>query len=132
MFFERLTGEQKKMLLGMAYSVAVSDGEMSEEEKSMLARIGHEMNIGNEHSFEYVNIESVRSLFKEQATRTIALITLIKIGFADQAYEIEEQCYIDDIRRELGFSDGDFNRITDWVKRLVSLEGEIRKYLGNS
>lgn len=113
----------------MAYSVAVSDGEMTDGERRMLEDMRSEMNLEMESVSPYQAIAELDILFDTRQSRVIALTSLIRLGFADRAYEIEEQCYIDDVRKAFGYSDKEFTQITDWVKRLVSLENEMDVFL---
>ncbi|MDH5737769.1 MAG: TerB family tellurite resistance protein [Gammaproteobacteria bacterium] len=128
MFLNRLNSEQQQALQKLAYSVAVSDGEMSEDERQMLEEMQREMHLPLPLKPEHLDIDTAMRLFDSRASRAIVLVTLIKLGFADKAYEIEEQCFIDDLRKAFNYSDNDFEHITDWVKKLVSLEQEMDNY----
>lgn len=129
MFLNNLTPQQKEAFYRLAYSVAVSDGEMTDGEKLMLEEMKREMNLPADAKPAYQEIRNVVSLFDTRNSRAIALISMIRVGFADGAYEIEEQCYIDDVRKIFEFTDKDFNLVTNWVKRLVSLEREVRAFI---
>lgn len=124
MFLSSLNKEQKEVFFRLAYSVVVSDGEMTEDENLMLEEMRREMNLSEKVIPVYQDIKGIETVFTSKKSRTIALISLIRIGYADRAYEIEEQCYIGDARKAFNFTDEDFNRITTWVKRQVSLEQE--------
>lgn len=129
MFLSSLNQEQKEVFFRLAYSVVVSDGEMTGGEKRMLDEMRREMNLAEEVVPVYQDIQGVEKIFDSRASRTIALISMIRLGFADEAYEIEEQCYINDVRKAFEFADKDFNCITNWVTRLVSLEQEVQAFM---
>ena len=62
-------------------------------------------------------------------SRIVALIALIRIGYADGAFEIEEQCLLSDLCRAFDISDADFGLIQNWVRRLIALEREAQSLM---
>ena len=53
----------------------------------------------------------------------------MRLSYADGAFEIEERCYLDDLRKELEISDDRFEEIQAWVRRLVALDHDAETLL---
>ena len=52
------------------------------------------------------------------------MISLIRLAYADGAFEIEEQCFLKDLSKAFEIPESDFQLIDNWVRRLISLEKE--------
>ena len=120
-----LSRQQQEVLFHLAHSVVVSDGELAPGEESLMEEMRREM--GLSHSFQphYLDPEGLEEIFDTRRARIIAIIALIRLGYADGAFEIEEQSFLELLCRKFDISDTDFSRIDNWVRRLVSLEKEI-------
>jgi len=57
------------------------------------------------------------------------MISLIRIAYADGAFEIEEQCLLRDLCLPFSIAESDFQLIDNWVRRLISLEAEAGAFL---
>ena len=52
------------------------------------------------------------------------LMNLCKLSYADGAFEIEEECLINEIRKAFDVSEAQFVMLQGWIKRMMSLEAE--------
>ncbi len=129
MFLASLTRSQKEAFFCLAHNVVVSDGELSVGEREMMQEMRVELGIAGSFEPHYIPVTGVEDIFDTRRSRIIALLSLIRLGWADGAFEIEEQCLLDDIRRAFGVSDEDFGGIRNWVQRLVSLEREAQSMM---
>ena len=52
------------------------------------------------------------------------LMNLCKLSYADGAFEIEEECLINEIRKAFDVSEAQFDMLQGWIKRMTLLESE--------
>ncbi|XOV87127.1 MAG: hypothetical protein ACFHX7_19525 [Pseudomonadota bacterium] len=126
MFLASLTRLQKEAFFCLAHNVVVSDGELSAGEREMMQEMRTELGIPPAFEPRYIPLAGIEDVFDTRRSRIIALLSLIRLGWADGAFEIEEQCLLDDVRRAFGVSDTEFGVVRSWVQRLVSLEREAQ------
>lgn len=124
MFLGDLSGNQRQALLCLAHDVIVSDGDLRPGEASMMDSLRVEMHIPETFEPRYMPVDEAESLFDSRRTRIAALLALIRVAYADHSFEIEEQCFLQDLRRGFDISSDDFAACETWVKRLISLERE--------
>jgi hypothetical protein len=84
------------------------------------------MELGREVQSEYLELDGVDHTFPTRRSRIIALLNLIRLSYADGAFEIEEECVLKEVSRAFGVSDDEFRLLDNWVRRLLSLEAEAR------
>ncbi|XOV81816.1 MAG: hypothetical protein ACFHXK_13170 [bacterium] len=119
-----LSDTQRVALLGLAYNVVVSDGLLDPNEEGMLEQLRREMGIDAGHEVEYLELDGISHIFSSRAVRVVALLNLLKLSYADGAFEIEEECLLKQISSAFSIPDDEFLLLDNWVKRLVSLESE--------
>ena len=77
------------------------------------------------------NSKGIDAVFDSERSRTVAILNLLHLSYADGALEIEEECLLKELARTFGMDDDDFRRMDDWVRRLVALENEARQLIGS-
>lgn len=129
MYLDALTTDQQETLICLAHNVVVSDGELDAAEKAMMDAMRREMSLPENIEARYVSLEGIAEIFDDRRSRAIAIIALVRLSYADGAYEIEERCYLDDLRKALDITGDEFDRIQAWVRRLVALEHDAQALL---
>lgn len=129
MFLSSLNQSQKEAFFCLAHNVVVSDGEFQVGEEVMMNEMRQEMNLDPSFSAHYLALEGVDLIFPCKRSRSVAIISLIRLAYADGAFEIEEQCILKDLCQIFEISDADFTLIDNWVRRLISLEKEAQDFL---
>ena len=124
MFLATLNQQQKETFLCLAHNVVVSDGELCTGERAMLADMRIEMAIDNDYEAHYLPVQGLAQLFDQHRSRVIVLMSLIQLGHADNAYEIEERCVITELATEFSIPASELQRIENWVERLIALQDE--------
>lgn len=124
MWLSSLKPEQRKALLGLAHNVIVSDGLLDPNEEGMLDQFKREMELNPSIESDYLELEGIEQVFDTRKARFIALLNLIRLSYADGAFEIEEECLLKEISHTFEVSDGEFLLLDNWVRRLVALEEE--------
>ena len=124
MWLSSLTEEQRHALLRLAHNVVVSDGLLDPNEEGMLDEFCREMGLEPVEEIEYIELEGIGEVFNNRRSRIIALLNLLKLSYADGAFEIEEECLLKEISQSFAVPDAEFLLLDNWVKRLVSLETE--------
>lgn len=129
MYLASLTKEQKEAFICLAHNVVVSDGELSVGERVMMEDMRDEMNLAPEIEAKYMRLDGIEEIFDSRRSRTIALLALVRLGYADGAFEIEEQCFLTDLCQAFEVSESDFELIQNWVRRFISLEREAQAFM---
>ncbi|MCZ6889395.1 MAG: hypothetical protein O7H39_12940 [Gammaproteobacteria bacterium] len=129
MWLSLLTDEQRKALLGLAHNVIVSDGLLDPNEEMMIEDFKREMDFDPALQAEYLELEGIESIFSSRRTQTIAILNLLRLGYVDGAFEIEEECLLKEISNAFGIGEDEFMLMDNWVKRLVALETEARAFM---
>ena len=129
MWLSALSAKQRKALLGLAHNVVVSDGLLDPNEEGMLDEFKREMELNPAVESQYLELEGIGAIFDTRASRIIALLNLIRLSYADGAFEIEEECLLIEVSRSFGLDDAEFKLLDNWVRRLQSLENEARNLM---
>jgi hypothetical protein len=98
-------------------------------EREKMAEMRTEMTISADFEPCYMPIPGIAGVFDQRRSRVIALISLIQLGYADGAYEIEERCVITEVANEFAISEAYLLRIENWVERLIALQAEAVDFL---
>ena len=124
MWLSNLSKDQHQALIRLAHNVIVSDGLLDPNEEGMFDLMKKEMGIENSEEVEYLSLDGIETIFPDRKTRIIALINLIRIGYVDGAFEIEEECLLRDLANSFDIELDEIELLDNWVKRLVGLEKE--------
>ena len=129
MFLSSLSKIQRETFLRLAYNVVVSDGELTVGEEIMMEEMRVEMSIDSSFVPEYLELDGIEETFPDRKSRVTVLIALIQLGYADGAFEIEEQSFLRVLCQSFELSEEEFAFIDNWVKRLISLQKEARDFM---
>ncbi|MAQ61245.1 MAG: hypothetical protein CMQ10_04120 [Gammaproteobacteria bacterium] len=132
MWLSQLSGEQQETMLRLAHNVIVSDGLLDPNEEGMLEAFRREMGVSADFQVEYLELEGISRVFSERKERLIVLMNLCKLSYADGAFEIEEECLINEIRKAFDVSEAQFDMLQGWIKRMTLLESEGAALLESS
>ena len=130
MWLSSLTVEQREALMGLAHNVVVSDGLLDPNEEGMLDEFKREMELQPGSEMEYLELSGIEKVFDTRKSRVVALLNLLRLGYADGAFEIEEECLLREVCRAFQLPDDEFLLLENWVRRLIALEEEARALMG--
>lgn len=130
MWLASLKPDQRQALIGLAHDVVVSDGLLDPNEEGMLDEFKREMELNPATESEYLELDGIEGIFDTRKSRLIALLNLLRLSYADGAFEIEEECLLKEISRAFDVTDDDFMLLDNWVRRLIALEDEARSLVG--
>jgi len=126
MWLSNLNKDQHQALIRLAHNVIVSDGLLDPNEEGMFDLLKKEMGIENSQEVEYLSLDGIEKIFPDRKARIIVLINLIRIGYVDGAFEIEEECLLRDLANSFDIELDEFELLDNWVKRFVGLEREAQ------
>jgi|TARA_B110000211_G_scaffold66918_1_gene77321 tellurite resistance protein len=129
MFLYDLNRNQKEAFICLAHVVAVSDGELSPGEQQMMGELKREIGLSSAFEPHYMPIDGIGDIFNTRSSRVATIIALIRLGYADGEFEIEEQFLLKEICATFEVTEPDFTIIENWVRRLVALEREARAFM---
>ena len=130
MWLSSLSSEQRKALLGLAHNVVVSDGLLDPNEEGMLDEFKREMELTQSQEVEYLELSGIERIFDSRKSRVVALVNLLRLGYADGAFEIEEECLLREVCHAFQLPEEEFLLLENWVRRLIALEDEARGLMG--
>ncbi|HEY5645025.1 MAG TPA: TerB family tellurite resistance protein [Pseudomonadales bacterium] len=131
MWLSQLSERQREALLGLAHNVVVSDGLLDPNEEGMLDEFKREMDLGSAEDVEYLELSGIEQIFDSHRSRVVALLNLLRLGYADGAFEVEEECLLREVCKAFQLPDEEFLLLENWVRRLVALEDEARALMGD-
>ncbi len=129
MFLHELSEQQKEAFICLAHDVVVSDGVLSPGEKVMMDQMRREIRLSEDFEPHYIPIEGIENIFDTRRARVAVIIALIRLGYADGAFEIEEQFLLKEICELFDITEQQFSVIENWVRRLIALEKEARSFM---
>jgi len=124
-----LEPEQRKALLGLAHNVVVSDGLLDPNEEGMLDEFKREMDLHPSLEAEYLELDGIDQTFGTRKSRLIVMLNLLRLSYADGAFEIEEECLLKEVSRAFEIPDEEFLLLDNWVRRLIALEDEAQRLM---
>ena len=129
MFLHELSKDQKEAFICLAHDIVVSDGELSPDEQLMMDQLSREIGLNESFKPRYIPTDGIGELFDSRSSRVATIIALIRLGYADGAFEIEEQFLLREICQIFEITDQDFTMIENWVRRLIALEKEAISFM---
>ena len=117
--------------MGLAHDVVVSDGVLDPNEERMLDEFKREMALSPYIQSEYLDLKGIDKIFDSYKSRVIAILNLLRISYADGAFEIEEECLLKELSRIFNIEPAQFLLLENWVKRLISLEQEAVNFMSS-
>ena len=128
MWLSTLSDDQRMALMRLAHNVVVSDGLLDPNEEGMLNEFRREMELAST-DVEYLELEGIESIFGDRQSRVVAILNLLKLSYADGAFEIEEECLLKEICRSFDINDDELLLLDNWIRRLNALEEEAREIM---
>jgi len=126
MWLSALSSEQRESLFGLAHNVVVSDGLLDPAEEGMLDEFRREMELHPTVQAEYLELDGVEATFDTRRSRIIVLLNLLRLSYADGAFEVEEKCVLKELSGVFAITDEEFRLLDNWVRRFLNLEKEAR------
>ncbi len=124
MFLHEFNQIQKEAFICLGYDIVVSDGDLTPDEQLMMDRMKLEAGLPESFEPHYIPVEGINEIFDTRRSRIAVVINLVRLGYADDAFEVEEQFLLKEVCRLLDITIDEFTRIENWVRRLISLEKE--------
>lgn len=129
MWLASLRADQRRALLRLAHNVVVSDGLLDPNEEGMIAEFQREMELSSNEEVEYLELDGIGNIFESRRSRIVALLNLLKLSYADGAFEVEEECLLKEISQTFEVDAAEFQLLDNWVKRLNTLESEAQSLM---
>lgn len=129
MWLVTLTERQRGALIGLAQHLIYADDVMDISEEIMLEDFRRQMMLYGNPGAPAESIERLATYFDTRMSRSVALLNLLRLGYVDGDFDVEEESLMLRIAEVLGFSDADFRVFEDWVGRLAALEAEGKKLM---
>ena len=129
MWLMTLTESQRGALIGLAQHLVHADDALDISEEFMLEDFRRQMKLYGNSGAPSESIEGLATRFDTRMSRSVALLNLLRLGYADGTFDVEEESLMLRFAEALGFSDADYRIFEDWVRRLAVLEAEGKKLM---
>lgn len=129
MFLYELDRRQGEAFICLAHDIVVSDGDLSPAEHRMMTELKREVGLPDAFESRYIPVEGIDKVFDTRRSRVATIIALLRLSYADGAFEVEEQFLLKDICGAFGISAGEFQVIENWVRRLLALQKEVAGFM---
>lgn len=126
MYLTQMRSDQQEVLLAVLAGVMVADHVVRPEEKQVLhdRQVGNHMRLRTFEELLQIPTDSVelQLAFDSPAVRTVAVLEILEMAYADGAFHPTEQEVLRDFARALGVSAAELDGLADLVKRRIDAE----------
>ncbi|MEO2184320.1 MAG: TerB family tellurite resistance protein [bacterium] len=95
----------------------------------MMGELKRGIGLSSEFEPHYMPIDGIGEIFNTRSARVTTIIALIRLGYSDGAFEIEEQFLLREICATFEVTESDFTIIENWVRPLIAFEKEARAFM---
>jgi tellurite resistance protein len=120
MFLTKLQQEEKEAFLELAYLMATIDGKFSVFENPVIVKYQKEMDL-EDYKIKGLAIEDILKVFKEERSKHIVLIEILRIVYSDGIVHENEQDSIRLIKEHFGFDPNKYASFKDWIVGIKEL-----------
>jgi len=122
MFLQDLSNTEKVAFIGLAKQLVLADGSLNTEEELLLNQMLKEMQLTGEEAPKDTNLDFLANEFTTLKSKTICLIELIALGYANMEYHDLEKEFVNELASRFGISLEKTIEIESWVvKQLAHL-----------
>lgn len=120
MFLTKLQQEEKEAFLELAYLMATIDGKFSVFENPVIVKYQKEMDL-EDYKIKGLAIDDILKVFKEDRSKHIVLIEILRIVYSDGIVHENEQNSIRLIKEHFGFDANKYATFKDWIVGIKEL-----------
>lgn len=120
MFLTKLQQEEKEAFLELAYLMATIDGKFSVFENPVIVKYQKEMDL-EDYKIKGLAIDDILKVFKEERSKHIVLIEILRIVYSDGIVHENEQNSIRLIKEHFGFDANKYATLKDWIVGIKEL-----------
>jgi tellurite resistance protein len=120
MFLTKLQQEEKEAFLELAYLMATIDGKFSVFENPIIVKYQKEMDL-EDYKIKGLAIDDILKVFKEERSKHIVLIEILRIVYSDGIVHENEQKSILLIKEHFGFDPNKYASFKDWIVGIKEL-----------
>ncbi|TDL74299.1 hypothetical protein E2R56_08935 [Rhodococcus qingshengii] len=120
MFLTKLQQEEKEAFLELAYLMATIDGKFSVFENPVIVKYQKEMDL-EDYKIKGLAIDDILKVFKEERSKHIVLIEILRIVYSDGIVHENEQNSIRLIKEHFGFDPNKYASFKDWIVGIKEL-----------
>jgi tellurite resistance protein len=120
MFLTKLQQEEKEAFLELAYLMATIDGKFSVFENPIIVKYQKEMDL-EDYKIKGLAIDDILKVFKEERSKHIVLIEILRIVYSDGIVHENEQNSIRLIKEHFGFDPNKYASFKDWIVGIKEL-----------
>lgn len=120
MFLTKLQQEEKEAFLELAYLMATIDGKFSVFENPVIGKYQQEMDL-EDYKIKGLAINDILKVFKEERSKHIVLIEILRIVYSDGIVHENEQNSIRLIKEHFGFDANKYATFKDWIVGIKEL-----------
>ncbi|MCP4897076.1 MAG: hypothetical protein GY906_08880 [bacterium] len=124
MFLVRLRRSQQIAFWSLAHEMVTADSTAAVGEVATLARLGREMGLDPDFQVERLSVDEAAERFDTDASRRLALLELLALGYADRDYSMVESALVRRLAMIWRVNSKTLEEIESWVLRRRRLKAE--------
>lgn len=128
MYLSILTNAEKKLFLGLAYDLALSDGDYSAEEQATIQGYCREMQMEFDEKTMVKPIDDIIQAFgkeSDQKTKKIVVFESIGLAMADNNYDDNERAIVSNMERTFGIDESFGVECEKVINEYISFQNRI-------
>lgn len=132
MYLSLLSEKEKELFLGLAFNLAVSDGNYSDEEKAVMneycREMQYELNENNIVKSTDILIEEINST-SNMKVKKIIIFELIGLAMTDNCYHDEEGALIRELEIQFGIDEGYAKKCKSELTKYIEFQTELNQFV---
>lgn len=117
MLITRLTLEQRRVFLTLAYRLALSDHWVPDPEETFMNQLLFEIGLTDKVSVMDVMGDPDLSILDTEPARAVVMLELMTLAYSDENYHVNESAVMADTGGKLGFSSDEIEQFRLWGQR---------------
>jgi len=125
MYLNYLEEDEKVAFLKIAHIVALSDGDICENEKVIIGSYCNEMGINDiELNVQNESIENLSNEFNTKKSKNIVILELMSIIHANGYFKESEKIIINQLTKKFAIDDKYIEKVRLWSQSLMQIIGQ--------
>lgn len=131
MFLSKLSYKQRKIFLGIAKEILITDdGTVDIFEEEYLRGLCQEMSLSYKDEV-LLHKEQLKDFFIDENHKKILFIEIVALAYSNRNYHQLQKEYIENLCEILNFDKNDILGIKEYIKSFFDLQDSLIKYIGD-
>jgi len=129
MLITRLSLDQRRVFLALAYRLALSDHWVPDAEDKFLDQLLFELGLTEKVNIMDVMGDADLGVLDTKPARAIVMLELMALAYSDENYHVNESAVMAEIGEKLAFTPADIERFRSWGRRQSGIRLRVESLL---